>query len=82
MVDQLDEEHDEQPLRQKLEETELPGVCLQSERALHIPRAAAVDCTCCCHRHEQVRRQAYKAFIDQLKLLRSVRLLTKVSISV
>ena len=42
MVDQLDEEHDEQPLRQKLEETELPGVCLQSERALHIPRAAAV----------------------------------------
>ena len=43
MVDQLDEEHDEQPLRQKLEETELPGKCLHSERALHIPRAAAVD---------------------------------------
>ena len=44
-IDQLDDEHDEQPLRQKLEETELPGECLHSEWALNIPRAAAVDKT-------------------------------------
>ena len=41
-IDQLDDEHDEQPLRQKLEETELPVECLHSEWALNIPRAAAV----------------------------------------
>ena len=39
----LDDEHDEQPLRQKLEETELPVECLHSEWALNTPRAAAVD---------------------------------------
>ena len=42
-IDQLDDEHDEQPLRRKPEETELPVECLQSEWALNNPRAAAVD---------------------------------------
>ena len=39
----LDDEPDDRPLRQKLEETELPVECLHSEWALNIPRAAAVD---------------------------------------
>ena len=42
-IDQLDGEHDEQPLRRKPEETELPVECLHSEWALNNPRAAAVD---------------------------------------
>ena len=41
-IDQLDDEHGEQPLRRKPEETELPVECLHSEWALNIPRAAAV----------------------------------------
>ena len=39
----MTDENDEQPLRLKREETELPGECLHSSRALHIRRAAAVD---------------------------------------
>ena len=43
----MTDEHNEQPLRLKREETELPGECLHSSRALHIRRAAAVDRSPC-----------------------------------
>ena len=38
-----------------------------------VPLQQVLTGTCCCHRREQVRRQSYKAFIDQPKLFRSVR---------
>ena len=70
-IDQLDDEHGEQPLRRKPEETELPVECLHSEWTLNRFLLTYVLRHCCIrHRHEQVRRQPYKGFIDQAKPIR------------